>query len=236
MHDVSVLGMIMHSNGVLCWPANYTLLTSMQLTPPLHVLVPFLQDCMQALCAACQAQGLPELGARLAALTQHPSSTQQTQQQPPPPASPTPGPQTAQPAPATTAGNACSPSPLSLLPALALQIARAFLPRHASWLLCKCVAVLAMPGARALHEPVLALLTALFRVPGLKLGPQATAMVAGSELFTPLVALAQVGGVVQLGAWLCRACHALGLRVPPGMMRMQSVWGMWHGACMHCCR
>lgn len=99
-----------------------------------------------------------------------------------------------------------APSPAGLaswLDGFALQLARSFLPAHAPWLLRHCVGVLLMPGARQLHAPLLALLAALFRVPGLELGPAGRALLNERELLAPIAALAQVRAV---GAALHQAC------------------------------
>ncbi|KAI8469209.1 MAG: cell morphogenesis central region-domain-containing protein [Monoraphidium minutum] len=79
-----------------------------------------------------------------------------------------------------------------LLPRLASALARAFCPAYAPWLLRAAGGALLLPGAAALHAPVLDLLRCVFAAPGLELGSDALALVVGDGgLLGPVVALSQ---------------------------------------------
>lgn len=88
-----------------------------------------------------------------------------------------------------------------LMQPLCLQLSRALLPTFADWLLRFWMGVLLLPGAAALHTPVLLLLRCLFDTPGLQLGP-AAALLLDSAFLSPVVTLAQVGAIA-LAAVAC---------------------------------
>lgn len=88
----------------------------------------------------------------------------------------------------------------SMLPALCLQISRAFFPQYAYCFITQCIAVLILPGAVPLHPHILVLLKHLFEVPGLHLGP-AVSLLVGGGLLAPITAMAQVGYMVGQSVW-----------------------------------